>query len=202
MLDLGWTELLVIGIVALIVVGPKDLPVMFHSLGKFTARMRSMARDFSRAMDDAAKESGARDIARDLRSMSNPTSAGKKAFKSAVGLDDPFGEDDDGKPDGSPDQSKGDEAKSDARPAHGPNTAALAETRAAEAKARREEAAARANDRSAAFKGFEGSGSAGSGSEGSDRECATPAPGGDAPEPSRDSAGETDAPRRAAGDTA
>ena len=195
MLDLGWTELLVIGIVALIVVGPRDLPVMFHSLGKFTARMRSMARDFSRAMDDAAKESGARDIARDLRGMSNPTSAGKKSFKSAVGLDDPFGEDDDGKPDAATSGA----STSDAKPAHGPNTAALAEKRAAEAKARREEAAARANERSSAFKGFEGGGA-----EGSDGEGATPAPapGGDAPEPSRDSAGETDAPRRAAGDTA
>ena len=195
MLDLGWTELLVIGIVALIVVGPKDLPVMFHSLGKFTARMRSMARDFSRAMDDAAKESGARDIARDLRGMSNPTSAGKKAFKSAVGLDDPFGEDDDGKPDAATSGA----STSDAKPAHGPNTAALAEKRAAEAKARREEAAARANERSAAFKGFEGGGAEGRGAQGG---TPAPAPGEDAPEPSREGAGEADTPRRAAGDTA
>ena len=35
MFDLGWTELMVIGIVALIVVGPKDLPGMFQAVGKF-----------------------------------------------------------------------------------------------------------------------------------------------------------------------
>ena len=35
MFDLGWTELLVIGIVALIVIGPKDLPVMFRKVGQF-----------------------------------------------------------------------------------------------------------------------------------------------------------------------
>ena len=43
-MDFGWSELLVIGIVALIVVGPKDLPGMFRQLGKFTAKLRRMAR--------------------------------------------------------------------------------------------------------------------------------------------------------------
>ena len=56
MFDLGWTELLVIGIVALIVIGPKDLPMMFRRVGQFVGRARSMAREFSRAMDDAADD--------------------------------------------------------------------------------------------------------------------------------------------------
>ena len=55
MFDVGWTELMLIGIVALIVVGPKDLPVMFRTLGQFTAKARGMAREFQRAMEDAAK---------------------------------------------------------------------------------------------------------------------------------------------------
>lgn len=58
MFDIGGSELLLIGVVALIVVGPKDLPVMFHSLGRMTAKARAMAREFSRAMEDAAKETG------------------------------------------------------------------------------------------------------------------------------------------------
>ena len=50
MFDLGWTEMLVIGIVALIVIGPKDLPVMFRRMGQFMGKAKGMAREFSRAM--------------------------------------------------------------------------------------------------------------------------------------------------------
>jgi len=56
MLDLGWSEILVIGIVALIVVGPKDLPRMLRTLGQYAGRARSIAREFQRSMDDAARQ--------------------------------------------------------------------------------------------------------------------------------------------------
>ena len=49
MFDIGWTELMVVGIVALIVVGPKDLPGMFRTLGRFTGKAKGMARDFQSA---------------------------------------------------------------------------------------------------------------------------------------------------------
>ncbi len=76
MFDLGWTELLVVGVVALIVVGPRDLPQMFRTLGQFTAKARGMAREFTRAMEDAADASGAKDVARDLRSATDPRKMG------------------------------------------------------------------------------------------------------------------------------
>lgn len=78
------SELLVIGIVALIVIGPKDLPEMFRQLGRLTAKMRAMAREFSRAMEAAANETGVKDVAKDLRAVTDPKSMGLNAVKDAV----------------------------------------------------------------------------------------------------------------------
>ncbi|MBU9698580.1 Sec-independent protein translocase protein TatB [Rhodobacteraceae bacterium HSP-20] len=83
-MEIGWTELLVIGVVALIVIGPKDLPEMFRTLGRFTAKARSMAREFSRAMEQAAKETGVDDVARDLKNVASPRSMGLDAVKTAA----------------------------------------------------------------------------------------------------------------------
>jgi sec-independent protein translocase protein TatB len=83
-MDLGMSELLVIGIVALIVIGPKDLPEMFRQLGRFTAKMRAMAREFSRAMEQAANEAGVADVAKDLKAVTDPKSMGLNAVKDAV----------------------------------------------------------------------------------------------------------------------
>lgn len=86
MLDLGWTELLLIGIVALIVVGPKDLPNMFRALGRFTGKARGMAREFSRAMESAADDVGVKEINKTLRAATNPMSYGKDRLRDAAGL--------------------------------------------------------------------------------------------------------------------
>ncbi|MDV7142078.1 Sec-independent protein translocase protein TatB [Tropicimonas sp. TH_r6] len=136
MLDLGWTELLLIGIVALIVVGPQELPMMFRTLGKFTARLRAMARDFTRAMEDAADEAGVKDIAKDLKKATNPKEMGMDALKDAVDFDeiDPFGENDDA-------ESK---PKSTAS---APETQPLSEERAEAARKIRESTAAKATAR-------------------------------------------------------
>lgn len=83
--SLGWTEILVIGIVALVVVGPKDLPQLFLAVGKFTARARAMAREFSQAMTDAAKESGVDDLNKTLRAAANPASFGVDKIRESVG---------------------------------------------------------------------------------------------------------------------
>ncbi|OWY10089.1 twin arginine-targeting protein translocase TatB [Thioclava sp. JM3] len=87
MLDIGWSELLLIGVVALIVVGPKDLPKMFHQLGRITAKAKSMAREFSRAMEDAAKDTGLDEAAgsvRDLKSLASKKSLGLDALEKAT----------------------------------------------------------------------------------------------------------------------
>lgn len=84
MLDIGWSELVLIGIVALIVVGPKDLPGMFRQLGRFTAKARGMAREFSRAMEDAAREAGVDDVAKDLKAVTSKKSLGLDALEKAA----------------------------------------------------------------------------------------------------------------------
>jgi sec-independent protein translocase protein TatB len=81
---IGWAELVMIGVVALIVIGPKDLPEMFRTLGRFTSKIRSMSRDFQRAMEQAAKESGVNDVAKDLKSATSSQSLGLNAVKDAA----------------------------------------------------------------------------------------------------------------------
>ena len=83
-MDFSWSEMLVVGIVALIIIGPKDLPGMFREIGRFTAKVRAMGRDFNRALETAAKESGVKDMADDLRQATNPKSMGLDAIKSAA----------------------------------------------------------------------------------------------------------------------
>ncbi len=88
MFGMGWSELLVIGIVALIVVGPKDLPVLFRQVGQFVGKAKGMAREFSQAMNDAADESGMRDVSsnltKSLKAATNPLGSAMDGVKSAA----------------------------------------------------------------------------------------------------------------------
>lgn len=54
MLGLGWTEMLVVGVVALIVIGPKDLPVVMNRIGKFAGMVRRMGNEFQREINRSA----------------------------------------------------------------------------------------------------------------------------------------------------
>jgi sec-independent protein translocase protein TatB len=80
--DFGWSELLVIAIVLIVVVGPKDLPKMLRTFGKTTSNLRKMAGDFRKQFDEALKEAeldDMREIARDIKSL-DPRKDIKKAL--------------------------------------------------------------------------------------------------------------------------
>lgn len=121
MFGMGSGEMLVIGVVALIVIGPKDLPDLFRTLGQYTGKARQMAREFSRAMDQAASQSGVSDISKTIKAATNPQKFGMDKLREATKLDTA--------------------AKPDA-PKPGPATEALAKERA-EFKAKMDENAAR-----------------------------------------------------------
>lgn len=56
MFDIAWSELGVIAVVALVVIGPKDLPKVLRTVGQWTAKARSMAREFQSGLDDMVRE--------------------------------------------------------------------------------------------------------------------------------------------------
>jgi sec-independent protein translocase protein TatB len=56
MFDIGWSEILVIAVVAILVVGPKELPRMLRTFGKSMGQIRRTANDFKRQFDEALRE--------------------------------------------------------------------------------------------------------------------------------------------------
>jgi sec-independent protein translocase protein TatB len=60
--DLGWSELFIIGLVTLLVVGPKDLPRVLRTISQLVAKARGMAREFQSGVDDMIRESELGDI--------------------------------------------------------------------------------------------------------------------------------------------
>lgn len=84
MFDLSWGELLVVGVVALIILGPRDLVGMFRTLGRFVGKARRMAREFQRAMEDAADDAGVKDVADNLKGVTSPSKAGLDTLNQAA----------------------------------------------------------------------------------------------------------------------
>ncbi|MFJ6325405.1 MULTISPECIES: Sec-independent protein translocase protein TatB [unclassified Rhizobium] len=62
MFDIGWSELVVIAVVALVVIGPKELPATLRTIGKMTARARKVAGDFRAQFDEAMREADLDDV--------------------------------------------------------------------------------------------------------------------------------------------
>ena len=86
MLDLGGGEMLLIGIVALVVVGPKELPALFRTVGQFTGKARAMAREFTSAMNSAADQSGMSELNKTLKGVTKPMSYAADRLRETTGL--------------------------------------------------------------------------------------------------------------------
>jgi sec-independent protein translocase protein TatB len=67
--DVGLSEYLVIAVVALIVVGPKDLPVLLRKLGQWVAKMRNMASEFRASFDEMARQSELDELRKEVEAM-------------------------------------------------------------------------------------------------------------------------------------
>ncbi|MEP0320636.1 Sec-independent protein translocase protein TatB [Bauldia litoralis] len=102
MFDLGWTELLVVAVVAIVIVGPKDLPRALRAVGKYTGKARRMAGDFQRQFNEAVREADLDDVKKsvtdigkidplgDIRKEMSKAEAGIKSdLQKATKLDTP-----------------------------------------------------------------------------------------------------------------
>src|SRR5262245_46802901 len=71
MFDIGWGELLLIGIVALIAIGPKELPGALRTLGQWMAKVRRMAAEFQNQFHDAIREAELADLKKEVDEMAS-----------------------------------------------------------------------------------------------------------------------------------
>jgi sec-independent protein translocase protein TatB len=69
MFDIGWTELLVIAVVAIVVIGPKDLPRAMRTVGQWTTRVKRMAGDFQRQFNEAVREAELEDVKKEVTKL-------------------------------------------------------------------------------------------------------------------------------------
>lgn len=86
MFDIGWTELLFLGVLAILVVGPKDLPRMMRVVGRYVGKARAMAREFQRSFDDMAREAELEELKQQVTQLkkANPVNQVKDALNDPV----------------------------------------------------------------------------------------------------------------------
>jgi sec-independent protein translocase protein TatB len=71
MFDIGWSEMLVIGVVALIVIGPKELPGVLRALGQWTTKIRRMAGEFQSQFQEAMREAEMADLKKQVDDLND-----------------------------------------------------------------------------------------------------------------------------------
>lgn len=66
MFDFAWSEILVIALVALVIIGPKDLPRVLRTVGKWAGKARAVAREFQGSVDQMIRESELEDVRKEM----------------------------------------------------------------------------------------------------------------------------------------
>lgn len=83
MFDIGWSEMVFVVVIAVLVIGPKDLPKTIATIGKYIRKARGLARDFQTGLDDLAKETELDELRKDIQNSTDFNL--KKQIEDAVG---------------------------------------------------------------------------------------------------------------------
>jgi len=80
MLDMSWGEVMLIGGVALIVIGPKDLPKALRTVGQITTKLRRMAGEFQMQFNEAIREAELDEVRKEVDGIRNTVRAASSGF--------------------------------------------------------------------------------------------------------------------------
>ena len=75
MFDIGWSELLVIIVVAIVVVGPKELPRLMGTFGHYAGKLRRAAADFQRQFDEAMRDTEVAEVKKAMEAVRAETAS-------------------------------------------------------------------------------------------------------------------------------
>lgn len=99
MFDIGWSEILIVGVVAVVAIGPKELPNTMRSLGRGVNKIRRMAGEFQGQFNQALKEANLEDVKKDfdalrqsaagITSVMNPMGVARNVLSTSMFPDDP-----------------------------------------------------------------------------------------------------------------
>lgn len=84
MFDIGWSELLLIAVLAIIFVGPKDLPKMMRTAGQYVAKVRAMAREFQSSFDELARETELDELRREVSALKDQATSPLRALREEI----------------------------------------------------------------------------------------------------------------------
>lgn len=88
MFDIGWDEMALVAVVALIVIGPKDLPQVLRMCGQWARKARELAGEFQRGVDDMVRESEIGDLRKEVEKVAD-TNALRRQMEATI---DPTGD--------------------------------------------------------------------------------------------------------------